>query len=122
MTFLDRLNRYVDVDRLHLRPVQLLPQMRWWEWVWYLGLLTGSALLAPTFDGWQGRLIDPVPYLNHVSFIVTWPVFGVVYGLGAHYLLPARDARKAAPGESWLVGAIWLLVGALGWFVDLDWS
>ena len=49
-------------------------------------------------------------------------MFGVVYARGAHYLLPAREARKAAPGEAWLVAAIWLVVGALGWFINLDWS
>ena len=122
MSVLDWLDQYVDVDRLHLRPAQLLPQMRWWEWVWYFAVLTASALAAPAFDGWQNRIIQPVPYLNHVAFVVTWPVFGVVYGLGAHFLLPAREARAAAPGEAWLAGAVWLAVGALGLFVDLDWS
>ena len=122
MSALDWLDRYVDVDKLHLRPHQLLPRMRWWEWVWYLGVLIASALAAPAFDGWQNRLIEPVPVLNHLAFIVTWPVFGVVYGLGYHVLLPARQARQAAPGEAWLSLGVWLAVGALGWFIDLDWS
>ena len=117
---LNWLDQYIAVDRLNLRPHQVFPRMRWWEWTWYIAILLAAVLLQPAFDRWQERVLSPIPYLRHVQFIVTWPVLGLLYGLGA-LLLPARQARDAAPGEAWLIGGIWAAAMLLGYVVNLDW-
>lgn len=120
MAVLTWLDRYIEVDRLHVRPVEVFPRMTWWQWPWYVAAVAAAAIATPTFDAWQNGLLDSVPYLRHLPQLVTWPVLGVVYGLGSRYLMPGCAARAAAPGEAWLIGGIWLAVAALGFCVGVD--
>ncbi len=83
--------------------------MRWWEWPWYVAVIAYAAVLMPYLDHWFDRLVQPVPLLHYVPFVVTWPVLALLYGAGAYVLLPARAARAAAVCEGWLIGFIWLL-------------
>ena len=116
--FLKWLDRYIHVDRINLRPNLVLPRMRWWEWPWYVAVIACGAVLMPYLEHWLDQLVQPVPVLHYVPFVVTWPVLGLLYGAGAYVLLPARAARAAAVGEGWLIGFIWLLTG----LASLMWS
>ena len=119
--FLDWLDRYIYVDRIRLRPHIVLPRMRWWQWPWYVAVVAGAALLTPALVTWMDRVLRPVPVLNHIPFVVTWPVLGLLYGVGAHVLLPARAARAAAVGEAWLIGGIWVATGLVSLLVFGPW-
>ena len=116
--FLAWLDRYIYVDRIKLRPHVVFPRLRWWEWPWYVAVIACGALLMPFLEHWLDELARSVPVLHYVPFVVTWPVLGLLYGVGAHFLLPARAARAEAVGEGWLIGFIWLFaaLGSLLWF------
>lgn len=107
------LDRYIHVDKLKFRRGQLLPRMHWWQWAWYVPAVMASALAFNHLDDWMSAQLEPVPVLNWVPWAVTWPVLGVVFWLVSRYLLPAREARLAAPGEAWLALALWVIAGML---------
>ncbi len=106
--FVGWLDRFIYVDKLKIAWRDVLPQMRWWEWVWYVVVVFVSWNLLFRLNRWIEARLDLIPVLRWAPFLVTWPFLIVLYMLVSHFLLPARSARAAAKNEGWLVGLIML--------------
>ena len=104
--FLGWLDHYIYVDRLNIRRADILPQMRWWEWVWYVVVVVVGShfalVLYDLLDSWLQR----VPILRWFSFLVLWLPVSLFSALVYRYLLPAWSSRQTLKGEGWLIGAL----------------
>ena len=106
-SFVRWLDRYIYVDRLRLRPAQMLPRMRPHEWVWYVAVLLASGpVLFWVWDrvgDWLAGLPGGV-----LLKLAAYPFGGLLLGGVWLLVLPARQARLEAEGEGWLVAALML--------------
>ena len=114
--FLIWLDRYIYLDRLKQRPVQVLPRMTARQWGWYVPavVVTGAGFYR-LYDLADKRLNGVFGAL--LLWFAVFPIIGLLSGTLYRFILPARKAREAAPGEAWLIGALWMAGAGLDWLV-----
>jgi len=107
----------LQLGQFTLRPEMIIPKMRWWEWAWYVPAVVASGLAYDRLSDWLEGMLAPIPVLGWFSWLITLVSMGVLFTEISYVTLPARQARKDAPGEGVLACALWLCGVGLQWML-----
>lgn len=107
----------LQLGQFTLRPEMIIPRMRWWEWAWYVPAVVASGLVYDRLSDWLEGVLAPIPVLGWFSWLITLVSLGVLFTGISYVTLPARQARKDAPGEGVLACALWLCGVGLQWML-----
>ena len=84
----------------------MFPRLRAGQWVWYVGVVLGSALALFPMLAWAGHRAENRGF-GFVWWWIVMPLLWIAIRRAYRAVLPPHDD---AAFESLLIGAIWMLV------------